>query len=534
MNNTLSHTSPTGMDKIRHHSLPLMGILVGLAAMIHYFAMRGSLWEDELIALTHTFQPLPSFFIEILRNDIHPFFYFLVLKGWMLLSPGSSWWALANSFAVTLLSAVVVYRVGRAISGTSAALWATAIFLLLPTTVWGAANLRMYGLMPAMLVGLWYLNVRFLQQPSRWGGVALVLLGICTAYVHAIAFIFVFFIFLAVAIEQFKVAPRKTFRNWFLLQVVAGITILPLLGTALMRGTEPLPASSWDSIVMILGQTVAGNGGGPYRTILMWAGFVVFLSLLYFALQSKRWRVPVLVIPVGVLVAVYVIGFLGKPIFKSPPFSAAVLPFLALGAGAGIAHIMTLPRRLPAAFAATFIVALAAVTIPWSDKLMSFGSYEAAAAEVKKHAVAGDVVVIPHLSVYWGVLFFAEGADWGLPLEVRPPDNQQWRKVTDKLGPEMANTLSLLPKTQFVEFNGIRYCVGTDVAACASGARRAWVVDRRSYNNGVEFGQRMAPQKSVYIHELVVTELLSSEQGQKRFDNPFLSDREIQGQETSY
>jgi uncharacterized membrane protein len=534
MNTTVSHPSTTGMDKIRPHILPLMAILVGLAAMVIYFAMRGSLWEDELIALTHTFQPLPTFFVEILRNDIHPFFYFLVLKGWMLLSPGSSSWALANSFAATLLSAVVVYRVGRAISGTSAALWATAIFVLLPTTVWGAANLRMYGLMPAMLVGVWYLNVRFLQHPSRWGGVALVLLGICTAYVHAIAFIFVFFIVVAVAIEQFKAVSRTTFRNWFLLQVVAGMAMLPLPGIALMRGTEPLPASSWDSLLMILGQTVAGNGGGPYRGILMWAGLVVFLSLLYFALQSKRWRVPVLVIPVGVLMAVYIIGFLGKPIFKSPPFSAALLPFLALGAGAGIAQIMTLPRRLPAAFAATFIVALAAVTIPWSGKLLSFGSYEAAAAEVKKNAVAGDVVIIPHLSVYWGVLFFAEGADWGLPLEVRAPDNPQWRKVTDKLGPELAATLSLLPKTQFVEFNGIRYCIGTDVVACASGARRAWVVDRRSYNNGVEFGHPMAPRKSVYINELVVTELASSEQGQKRFDNPFLSERAVKGQETSY
>lgn len=524
-----------GQNSIRNRILPLLGICVGLVALIHYFSLRNTLWEDEVIALTHTFQPVPSFFIQILRNDIHPFFYFLLLKGWMLFSPGNGYWALASSLAFTVVSAVVVYRVGRAISGNAAALWASAIFLLLPTTALGAGNLRMYGLLPALVVGLWYLNVRFLQQPSRWGGIALVVLELCTAYVHAIEFIFVAFITLAVMLDQFKATPTKTFRTWLLLQIGAGVAMLPLALSALVRGTEPLPASSWDSFVIIFGRAIAGPGG-PYPELLTGAGVVVFVGLVFFAMQSKRWRVTVLVVPVAVLLIAYIIGFLGKPIFKSPVFSANLLPFLALGAGAGIAHVMEGTRRLLATMATIFMVVMTVLTIPWSSNQVPLESYEAAAKYVKQNVAPGDVVIVPHLSVYWGVMFYAEGGEWGLPLAIRPADNAQWRNLLAKLGNDLSQALFLVPEKPYVEFGGVRYCVGTDVTSCAGGAKRAWVVDRRTYNNGVEFDRPMAATKSVLITaELMVSQLEPLETGRKRFDNPFvLHDPSAKGQKTSY
>ncbi|MEW7849594.1 hypothetical protein AB2N08_12910 [Massilia aurea] len=514
----------TTRQRLLHRFLPLLAIGIGLVALIHYFSLRSSLWEDELIALTHTFQPLPSFFMEVLRNDIHPFVYFLVLKGWMLFSPESGTWALASSLALTLVSALVLYLVARSTSGATAALWATAIFLLLPTTAWGAGNLRMYGLVPALIVGVWYVNVRFIQRPSRWCAVALVLLEACAAYVHAIEFIFVAFVVLAIAIEHFKTTTAKVVKHWVILQCIAGVAMLPLPLSALMRGTEPLPPSSWDSFIMIFGQTVAG-AGGDYLEMLTWAGVLVFGTLVFLGMQSKRWRITVLVVPVGVLLAVYIIGFLGKPIFKPPVFSANLMPFLALGAGAGIAHVLQQRRRLATALTVVFTAALACVTMPWAGNFIPQESYQAAAAYVKQRALPGDMVIAPHLSVYWGVMFYAEGADWGFPLAIRPPDNPQWRNLTAKLGAERSQALSLIPEKAFVDAGGIRYCVGSDVAACASGVRRAWVIDRRSYNNGVEFSQSMAVTASTMItSELAVSQLDAGAEGQTRFENPFLRD----------
>ena len=531
---TTAPATSSARNRLRRHILPWLAICAGLAAVLHYFLLRTSLWEDELIALTHTFQPLPSFFVEVLRNDIHPFFYFLVLKAWMLLAPGSGQWALASSLAFTIVSALVVYGVGSATGGRAAGLWASAIFLLLPTSALAGGNLRMYGMLPGMVVAVWYLNLRFLRQPSRWVGAALVLLELCTAYVHAIEFVFLAFLVLAVAVEQFRAAPARTFKIWLLLQVGAGAAMLPLPMSALVRGTEPLPASSWDSFLKIFAEVTAG-GGGNYEQALTWAGLVLFAGLVYFAMQAKRWRIAGVALPVGLLLLAYLIGFLGKPIFKPPVFGANLMPFLALGAGAGIAGIMAQPRRVPAIFATVFTVALAAVTIPWASSLVPNGSYEGAAVYVKQHAVKGDVVVAPHLSVYWGVMFYAEGSGWGLPLAVRPRDNPQWSKVTAKLGNELSSKLSLFPQDPYVEFNGIRYCVGTDVRACAGGAQRVWVVDRRTYDNGVEFDQPMSAAAPAYFEELAVSRLEPAAGGAKRFDNPFLlRDASARGQRTSY
>jgi hypothetical protein len=382
----------------------------------------------------------------------------------------------------------------------------------------------MYGLVPALIVGVWYLNVRFIRHPSRWGAAVLLLVEVCAAYVHAIEFIFVAFVVLAIAIDHFRTAQKKVIKYWLLLQFVAGVAMLPLPLSALVRGTEPLPASSWDSFLMIFGQTVAG-GGGAYREMLTYAGVAVFVTLVCFAMQSKHWRVTVLVVPVGVLLAVYIIGFLGKPIFKSPVFSANLLPFLALGAGAGIALIMEQMRRAPIAIAAAFILTLAAVTMPWAGNLVPQESFKAAATYVKQHAAQGDVVIAPHLSVFWGVMFYAEGAYWGKPLAIRPADNPQWRGLTAKLGEGRSSALSLLPEKAWVDFGGIRYCVGSDVAPCTRDVKRAWVVDRRTYDNGVEFAQPMTVTRSTIItSELAVSQFDPAAQGETRFGNAFLRD----------
>ena len=58
----------------------VFGIAMGCVGALYFCSRRGSLWEDEIIAITHANQSLPAFFIEILRNDIHPPFYFLQVQ----------------------------------------------------------------------------------------------------------------------------------------------------------------------------------------------------------------------------------------------------------------------------------------------------------------------------------------------------------------------------------------------------------------------------------------------------------------------
>ena len=496
-------------------------LLVGCAAVLHYTSLRGSLWEDEIIALTHTFQPLPSFFVGVMRNDIHPFFFFLVLKGWMVFAPASAPWALASSLAFTLLSVAVIYCVSRAVHGAQAALWAVVIYLLLPTTAWAAGNLRMYALMPALVVAVWYLNLRFLRAPTRWSGCALLLLQLCTAYTHAIAFIFVAFIALSVLIGELRSGPRTALRPWLALQVLAGVLMLPLPMSALVRGTEPLAPSQLDSFYTTFAQTVAVNTGEP---LLLCAGLLVFAMLVALAMQGRTARITTLGLPVGVLLVTIGIGFLGKPMFKSPVFSANLLPFLAIGAGAGVATLLREQRRTAAALACAGVALLACITIPVSSKLIPEQNYQAAASYLSGQVQRGDTVVVPHLSVYWAVMLYSTHRTWGEPLAVRPADNPQWQKITQKLGPALAGRLGLIPGAPYVDFQGVRYCTGTDATACTRGAARVFIVDRRTYNNGVQLATPMRPLRTAYFsNELAVTELRHDPQGSAQFDNPYLT-----------
>lgn len=56
---------------LQENLVPLLALMSGLVAAALYWWSRGSLWEDEIIAITHGLQPLLGFFVEVLRNEIH-------------------------------------------------------------------------------------------------------------------------------------------------------------------------------------------------------------------------------------------------------------------------------------------------------------------------------------------------------------------------------------------------------------------------------------------------------------------------------
>ena len=130
--------------------MTVLALVVGATGAIRYWAQRRSLWEDEVIAITHAFLPLPGFFVEVLRNDVHPFLYFLFLKAWSAFSFGSDRWVLASSLACAFASLLTLSWVAYRVHGVRAALWCAAIFAVLPNFAWAAGNLRMYAAIPAL------------------------------------------------------------------------------------------------------------------------------------------------------------------------------------------------------------------------------------------------------------------------------------------------------------------------------------------------------------------------------------------------
>jgi mannosyltransferase len=455
---------------------PAIALLSGLVSAVWFWAQRQSLWEDEIIAITHGLQPFPGFFVEVVRNDIHPFLYFLFVKIWASAAIGSDSWVIASSLAAVLFSAAVVALVGRRIYGRNAALWAAALFLVLPTTSWSAANLRMYGLMPGIAVLCWLANCEALRTGRRGWLWATLLLQLAQTYLHAIGFFFAAFFALAALVEQRRDLDRGRLMAWIGVQALTLLGMLPVVASALVRGTEPLGAPTLASVLVYPAEAVSIWGATPLMLVV---GGATFLALLGFALSSPRSRTATLVICCGSLATAVVLGSLGKTIFKPPVFAASITPFLALGAAGGIAW-----GRAPGCRAVAATCALALSVALWLGTVhrQADETYRPAADYLATNVRAGDVVVIPSPSVYWGVLRYAVGPRWGYPLDIMPLQaNSQWARLTEKLGPAWANRLGLIPRTNVVDDRGVRYLIGGDLSRLVPAPSRLWVVHRRLY-----------------------------------------------------
>ncbi|MEO8936492.1 MAG: hypothetical protein ABI277_05105 [Burkholderiaceae bacterium] len=480
-----------------------IAIVVGVAAAVHFSLMRGSLWEDELIAITHANQPLPLFFIEVLRNDLHPPLYFLQLAGWQGLGFHTDAWVLANSLAWAAVSLGAMFFVAHKLHGIRAAWIATALFAVLPNFVWSAGTLRMYAALPACVLFAYYANRRWFDTRSPVWLAAAVIVEVLLAYTHAVEFFFVAFIVFGALVEAGAAGRLRlpsvrlagSMRMWVIAQIVFGACVLPLAASALVRSSDASAPGSTIAMLTIGGGLVAG-----WKTSgLAWArmgGFAIFVLLLGAALSAHAGRWRTLAIPVAALVVAMMIAIVFKPMFKQPVFAANLLPFLVLGAAAAAGQ-----SRPALVVVAGCIAVLAAAAFPLASRQAQLEPYAPAARWVRERAVAGDVVVVPNVSVFWGIARYAIGPRWGRPLAIMPPPNDDWTRLNERiartLGPDAPKKLGLVPDSDFVDSQGVRYVIGDDAIVRTSDARHVWLVTRDRYKGDVKVDPRLHPSEIV-------------------------------------
>lgn len=474
-----------------------LAIGFGCLVMLLWWYTRTSFWEDEIIAITHANQPLPLFFVEMLRSDIHPPLYFLQLKFWHDIGWTSDSAVLFNSVVCSLLSLAVLFTLARKVYGEKTAYYATGLFAMMPIFAYGGSNLRMYGLVPACALLVWYANRNwFVTRERRWIVWAIVF-EIVTAYLHAIEFFFVGFIAIAACLECLfdarqqvapQGAPRTTgLRGWIVAQVIVLLGILPLMGSAVTRGSEAVAPSGLLGLLTQPGSLIAGWSPSEILWLRL-VGLVIFLFLAAAAMLERGSRVRTLVSVIATLVVAITVSMLAKPMIKVPVFASNLVPFLVLGAAAGIA---TRGGRFWRAGAMACILALAVAAVPLLHYQMTPDRYGETGRLVKQLAQPGDVVVVPNVSVYWGVMRYAVGEHWGKPLEILPLEaNAQWNSLFRKLGPELTSKLGLHPVSDQVVSNDVAYVVGDDARRATTNARRVWVVQRNGYKVDVQLGAR--------------------------------------------
>jgi mannosyltransferase len=526
-----SHCSPALSEEPTKIDLGVCIATIAVSCLVSLFWWwsRQGFWEDEIIAVTHANQPFPLFFIEMLRNDVHPPLYFFQLKLWQELGFQSDGAILVNSLFWAFVSLSALFYITKSVYGPKAAWYATSIYASFPIFAYSANNLRMYCMVPALVMLVWYANHRwFKNATNRWLVIA-ILSELALAYLHAIEFYFVAFIVAAPLVEALfqrrgeapacKLSTNIGIGKWFLWQALAATAMLPLVGSAVVRGSDAVTPSLGLSILLEPGTLVAGWAPSSILSLRI-AGLVIFCVLAALAFKEPSSRIRTIIIPIGALGVAIAVSMLAKPMLKVPVFAANLLPFLALGAGVGLALSST-PRAKGALYVC--LALLSAAAFPLAAYQLPSAGYRDTGRYLAAKVQPGDVVVVPNVSVYWGVLRYAVGPNWGKPLEVMPVEpNSQWAGLTARLGPSITKVLSLQPKTDTVTHNGVRYTIGQDAKRATAETKQVWVVQRDGYRVDVDLGGPFIRRSMARLSEgeLVVSRFESDPDGKAIAKHP--------------
>ena len=112
------------------------------------------------------------------------------------------------------------------------------------------------------------------------------------------------------------------------------VLMLPLMGSAVVRGSDAGAPSSGLAILLEPGALVAGWGPSSILSLRI-AGLFLVCVRAGLAMKEPASRLRTLIVPIGALGLAIAVSMLAKPMLKVPVFAANLLPFLALGAGVG-------------------------------------------------------------------------------------------------------------------------------------------------------------------------------------------------------
>lgn len=487
-------SSPMGQNQLLLRVIACFALLVGVAATMYAFYTLDGFWEDEFFQIAFMNESFPHFFVQIVRLDQHPPFHFLQLKLWGALF-SSDKGLLLNSVIWHLVSICVIFSVGRAWLGISAALLAVAFYVLAPQVVTASVSLRFYSMIPALAVGTWWLNCKLLTSNEErwWPWGALIALQLALGYSHAIAFYFVAWIVVAAAVQVFNLKQSNTpWKKWFAIQSFVAVLLLPLFVMAVVRIGMPGQAESGGNndpggVITHLGRMIAGWGNTSDYGVA--AGAALYIGALALGLWKEKTRSLTAVILIGPYVCSVLVALVLAPMYKTPVYSAMLVPFVCLALGGGL---MSINNACGKWFAALLLVAMCTAVFPTSQQLLgrvSPSPYKPIVAELKSRISSGDVVVVPKPFLYWAVMRYAVAPNWGSPLEVLPSLNANWQKMIGRLDPDLAVALKLIPKTDKVVHEGVTYVIGDDAVRDSVETGRVWVIQRKSYLTPVRLAE---------------------------------------------
>ncbi|WP_007753436.1 glycosyltransferase family 39 protein [Rhizobium sp. CF080] len=442
-------------DTRKWDSVPILLVALitaGIVLRILNLLLDASLWEDEVFSVALAESPLIDLLFAALRFDTHPPLYYVQLHLWAAFGDSDRWYIL-NSTLLSVAAIVAIYEACRRIYDRSVALWAGAIFAVMPLQLFFAENVRMYPMLAILEIGLWYVLQAMVRDRHASKGrlIAALCLGLAVTLTHGLGFFVAFFLFLHAAIRLRQGAPGRDLLFLIATYVVVALAALYPLVIGAIRQTEGIAGFDLPTIGIHLTLTLLGLEF-PWPTI---AGFLILplLTLLPLSEPRARWIGGALVfLPFLVLLA---ISLLAKPVFIYRTLGL-FLPFLAISLALyadAVFKAQTIVQRI-------VVSAIALVMLAGGiNYTMSFEKrgYREIVAAWEASSPADAVIMTNGPSEFWAVMrYLNNGEGRRSALEIQAPVRDGMLRIKQKLEGMGAASLGLFGRLNYAQVGGRR------------------------------------------------------------------------------
>ncbi len=348
-----------------------LGTVLRLAAITHESA-----WGDE--ALTTACFPAASFstcmdcvFAEDARLRLAPVYYW-VQYAWSLIAGGSLTSLRLLSVALSIITTLQIFALGRLMAGSTAALWAAALFSLSLFQVYYGQEVRFYALMNVFALAALHGLALYLRQPR------LRYLALCAAgnalliWTHTFSVVFVF-------VQGFLLLgwwkQPRTILPWFIAHGLMALALFAWLAfldydfagqSAAYRDMPAGPRELANTFLQFAGGRFSNINPAPWMTLgfsadlliaastAALAAYALFKSCIKKAEATPSYGIAqrdtalLLVAFIGPVLGLYLLNWYWRPCFFSRYVVYAALP-LQLLAGIGLSalpHTRLLQRKV--------------------------------------------------------------------------------------------------------------------------------------------------------------------------------------------
>lgn len=412
---------------------------------------RDSLWYDETVSVYLAGQPASALIAHTSR-DIHPPLYYLLLRGWLLLTGYPTGHADPTGFRLEFMAAFLSLILGvllvpltwqlarRLRLGQPTATLAALLLAVSPLGVWYSQEVRMYTLGASLGVLCLLATIPFLSDhvpPRRLVRAALLLIlaeaaGMYTLY---------YFAFLLVSLNLLVLARLFTRRSprsagelaaptppamrgplllWLAAQLGALLLYLPWLPIAWRQATDP-PVPPWRAAPHLLDMLVEswtaltfGQSANPAR---FWPLLLLALMLIGTGLRAARPRRSLaLLLAAGLLPPLLILlASLWTPLYHVR-YLATYAPAWSILLALGLAALWRWQRpagRLATAAALLLLVlgSMLSLRAFWSDPIYRADDLRTATRELAQRWRPGDAILVNAGYTYTGLLTY-----WPLPV----------------------------------------------------------------------------------------------------------------------